>query len=98
MLAWLEEDIEHEFSDIDDEDEDLTFEPATQHVEDDVISYQENPEPNLEAQQDLPVVAERQRYTDESQQQYTGKNGFIRSKQERPYNNNLFWRLLGTLV
>jgi hypothetical protein len=35
ITKWLEEESEHEFSDIDDEDEDPTFQPETQHVEED---------------------------------------------------------------
>ncbi|CAH2216807.1 jg24064, partial [Pararge aegeria aegeria] len=56
---------EHEFIDIDDEVEDPTFEPETQNFDEDVISYEENPEPNVEARQEPATIVERHISSDE---------------------------------
>lgn len=81
LLGWLEEESEHEFSDIDNEDEDPNFEPEIQHIEEDDISCEE--EPNIEP---ASVV---ERSSDESQEHFKGKNGFIWSIEERPRTSRI---------
>ncbi|XP_022814421.1 uncharacterized protein LOC111357597 [Spodoptera litura] len=86
ILNWLEEESDDGFSGIDDEDGDPSFEPEIQRDEDDVISREEDSESILEVQQEPVVEVERQQSSDESQEHYTGKNGFIWSAQERREN------------
>lgn len=89
ILKWLEEEDEHEFSDVDDEHEDPTFEPEIQQIEEDVILCEEDPEPNVGARQESAEVIEHQQSSDEARENYRGKNGFIWNKHERPRTSRI---------